>query len=336
MVSNSTFFNCVANAAGGGVYIQRLGESICTSKVFSSSFLNCTAALGGGVVFILGRPSVSGRQVFSIEQSMFHFVTAVLGGGAVDVEALELLDSADVFISGSTFVNCTSAYMGEAVGGAMRVSLQGNAMNNNFMLSNNTFKGCTADHGGAIHLETTGLLTINQTLLIDGCIFSDCQARIGYGGGIYWYLPNAAEGFKISLQNSKFSDCSAVRGGAFAIVSSWAIKSFFVYVFQTDFLRCASSIGYGNALAISSVATDCHVELEEVFVTSSGAYEGIDVVLHNSVATSMTNTLWLKNYDYDQFLLSESIQLVGYSYICTNELPPAQKKNCTGVFLLQC
>ncbi|KAJ1481465.1 pectin lyase fold/virulence factor, partial [Baffinella frigidus] len=199
---------------GGCVLVEGPGGSL---VVADSVFSNCSADAWGGAI------AVRGNATLNISRSNFTGNAAGEGGGSIYAAA------GNVTLSDSVFSDCRS----DAFGGALAVS--GSAA---LSISRSNFMGNAAgEAGGSIH-ATAGEVFLEDSVFsscsavkLGGVIAVSGSARLsisrsdftGNNAGVEGGAVHATAG-EVTLADSVFSSCSAVKwGGAIAVSGSAAL-----------------------------------------------------------------------------------------------------------------
>lgn len=175
IVRNCTFTHNAANK-GGALYV---GNVQSTAKIYDSVFSTNSADDSGGALYNKGTMEIEG-SVFSTNDSV--------DGGAI----MQHLTTNTLYISKSEFVSNEASVGGaiEHLGGT--ISITDSAFTNNtasslggaiaafqpFSVSNAAFSGNAASNGGAIHINSSGTITLTNNTLSN-------NTASNQGGGIY-------------------------------------------------------------------------------------------------------------------------------------------------------
>ena len=161
VISSSSFSDCLAAAAGGGVSATAAGTRV---HVSSSSFARCRSKSGGAITSSDSSPLTVDAGTSFLECS------ATEDGGAVSV-----VDGSSIVLDFSTFRNCTAA----GRGGAVFVSGGGGS-------ASASVSSCGFWGNGASGLGGGGLYLSNIQHVVGQLECHDNTALFGGGGFLMW------------------------------------------------------------------------------------------------------------------------------------------------------
>jgi len=171
-ISSSTFADCVAEAAGGGVSAKASGTRV---HVQSSSFERCRSSSGGAIY------SADMSTLLVDAGTFFSECSATEDGGAVSV-----VNGISIVFESSAFRNCTAA----GRGGAVFVSGGGTSASANVL-------SCSFLGNGAMGLGGGGLYVSNIHHVVGKLECHNNTALLGGGGLLMWdgaFVTEVAEG----------------------------------------------------------------------------------------------------------------------------------------------
>jgi len=252
ILTDCEFESCEAADQAGAVFHRVDSDYASTSRIERCTFTNCTAKAAGAL-------ETDAKNITVTDCQFSGCVASDRNGGAMNVYALNAATpTVDcwVTVTGCTFDDCraTNLGSGDRYGGALR----SNAVYTT--ISNCSFSGTSAKHGGAFAMSNTNAKTAEvYGCTIDGAVASE------RGGGIYCTALSLTIGDYVDEDGRSWpttiSNCVAGQHGGGVFHSRSAVNSVLT-VENATLSGNTSTNGAGGGIhtnAFKVALTDCEV-----------------------------------------------------------------------------
>ena len=153
----------------------------------------------GGAVFIRLSGASESRVLF--RNSTFESNIARIQGGAIYVSMSGQAANSNFVVEDCTFTNNSAQ---TRAGGALAIVLFNTTLNNTFVIRGSTFRGNSAVRGGAVAVIQYDVNTIEypDVVVFDNCLFElNTAEREGSAVGLFSLMHNNLKPFPVSFSN---------------------------------------------------------------------------------------------------------------------------------------
>ena len=239
-ITDGTFSNNTAGAAGGAIYVEDANLTIVDSTFTSNAVQNDQGnAIGGGAVAFAGVDSSDHN--LTINNTSFSENSTQHAGGALYIKNAGVVTLAENTFTTNQASNWSGGNADNAKGGAIYLDNFDSATMSGDQLTSNVAK----HQGGALYISDTdadSTLTIVDTVMSSNRADSTLVEAVnsdGHGGALY--LAASTAKVNVTATDSTFSANSAQSGGAALLTGNHTLK------FERSLIK-DSSANYGGAI----------------------------------------------------------------------------------------